>query len=418
MTFTMRKLFLILSILLSWSVCAQQPLRIAVISDIHYLSSELATPSAALQSFETATGRNTKDLHEVLNQVFSKLNSSQIEVLLIAGDITNNGERESHIDFAAKLHHLSKSGIRIFVVPGNHDVNVPNAKAFVGEKATPTKSISAQEFEEIYAPYGYAAATKRDSASLSYVAELNDSTWLLGIDSNRYREHTTTTITSGRIHPETMQWALKTLREAKSKGVLVLSIMHHGLVEHMPYQSTFFPDYLIDDWEMNARILADSGLKIMFTGHFHSNDITLLNTPKQNTIYDIETGSLAGYPFPYRLMTLQNNKLTIETEFVESIPGKPNLKEEYRQKTDEIIRRVASSKIKSMSLPIPGDMKNAMIDLIVKMQLLHMKGDEKIVPEMLQMIERFRKLADDPDADFSTFELDFPPADNFLEIEL
>ena len=77
--------------------------------------------------------------------------------------------------------------------------------------------------------------------------------------------------------------------------------MHHGLVEHMLYQSTLMPDYLIDDWKNNAEILADSGLKVIFTGHFHSNDITLLTTHKGNKIYDIETGSLAGYPFPYRL---------------------------------------------------------------------------------------------------------------------
>jgi hypothetical protein len=47
-----------------------------------------------------------------------------------------------------------------------------------------------------------------------------------------------------------------------------------------------------------------------------------------------------------------------------------------------------------------------------------MKGDEKMDTEMRQMIEKLRVLVGDPDADFSSFELDFPPADNFLEIEL
>jgi hypothetical protein len=47
-----------------------------------------------------------------------------------------------------------------------------------------------------------------------------------------------------------------------------------------------------------------------------------------------------------------------------------------------------------------------------------MKGDEKIDNEMLQLIQRVNNLVGDPDADFSSFELDFPPADNFLEIEL
>lgn len=414
----MRKVFFILSIFLSWSLYAQQSLKIAVISDSHYLSSKLTSPGAALQSFETSTGRNTKELHEVLNHVISKLKVYQPDIVLIPGDLTNNGERDSHIDFTTKLKSLTEIGTRIFVVPGNHDVNVPNAKAFVSDKATPTASISSQEFEEIYAPYGYNEATRRDSASLSYLAELNDSTWLLGIDSNRYKEHTTSTITSGRIHPETMLWVLEILRDAKSKGILVLGMMHHGLVEHMPYQSTFLPDYLIKDWEKNAQVLADNGLKLIFTGHFHSNDITLLTSPKGNTIYDIETGSLAGYPFPYRLMTLKNNTLKIETEFVDSSPSNSNLQEDYRQKTEKIIHQIAQAKIGSMDLPIPSEMKKAVIDLIVKMQLLHMKGDEKLDNEMLQMIVVLRELVGDTDADSTTFELDFPPDDNSLEIKL
>ena len=52
------------------------------------------------------------------------------------------------------------------------------------------------------------------------------------------------------------------------------------------------------------------------------------------------------------------------------------------------------------------------------MQLLHMKGDEKLDNEMLQMIVVLRELVGDTDADSTTFELDFPPDDNSLEIKL
>ena len=414
----MRNILLILSILLSWVSFSQQPLKIAVISDIHYLSPRLAKDGAALQSFETATGRNVKDLHQVLSQVISELEAYSPDIVLIAGDITNHGERESHLDFVAKLKPITENDTRIFVVPGNHDVNVPNAKAYIGDKPTPTLSISALEFEQIYAPFGYNQALRRDTASLSYLAEVNDSIWLLGIDSNKYSQHTTSSISSGRILPATMNWVLEILEEAKSKNILVMGMMHHGLVEHMPYQSMLMPDYLIDNWKSTAEILADNGLKIIFTGHFHSNDITLLTSPKGKKIYDIETGSLAGYPFPYRLMTLENNKLNIESYFIDSIPGNPNLQEEYRIKSENIGRRIAQSKINSMSLPIPSELKDTLIDLMVKMQILHMKGDEKMDAEMEQMIEQLKELLGDPDADIDSFKLDFPPADNFVEIEL
>lgn len=414
----MRNILLTLSILFSWISYAQQPLKIAVISDTHYLSAKLAKDGPALQRFETATGRNVKDLHQVLSQVISELEAYSPDIVLIAGDITNHGERESHLDFVAKLNPLAESGTLIFVVPGNHDVNVPNAKAYIRDKPTPTLSISALEFEQIYAPFGYNQAIIRDTASLSYLAEVNDSIWLLGIDSNKYSQHTTSSISSGRILSATMNWVLEILEEAKSKNILVMGMMHHGLVEHMPYQSMFMPDYLIDDWKSTAETLADKGLKVIFTGHFHSNDITLLTSPKGNKIYDIETGSLAGYPFPYRLMTLENNKLNIESYFIDSIPGNPNLQEEYRIKSENIGRRIAQSKINSMALPIPSELKDTLIDLMVKMQVLHMKGDEKMDAEMKEMIEQLKELLGDPSADIDSFKLDFPPADNFVVIEL
>lgn len=414
----MRKILIILLIISSWSVFSQQSLKIAVISDPHYLSSKLAKPSIALSNYEAATGRNQKDLHTVLDKVISNLKNYQPDLLLIPGDITNHGERDSHIDFVETLKPLANNGTRIFVIPGNHDVNVPNSKKYDSDAPTPTTNISAEEFAQIYAPFGYQSAVKRDTASLSYLSEINDSIWLLAIDSNRHPEYKTSSISAGRILPATMEWSLEILQEAKSKDILVMGMMHHGLVEHMPYQATFFSDYLIDDWETNAQILADNGLKVMFTGHFHSNDVTLFTSPQGNKVYDIETGSLAGYPFPYRLMTLHNNVLNIETEFVKSIPSNTNLKEEYRLKTEKIATRLAQAKINSMQLPIPTKMNDVVVNLIMKMQLLHMKGDEKLDEEMLLMIEQLNRLIGDPNADFSSFELDFPPADNFLEIVL
>ena len=414
----MRKILIILFLISSWGVFSQQSLKIAVISDPHYLSSKLAKPSIALSNYEAATGRNIKDLHDVLHQVISNLKSYQPDILLIPGDITNHGERDSHLDFVQLLKPLSDNGTRIFVIPGNHDVNVPNSKMYVGNTPTPTTNVSSKEFAQIYAPFGYQSAVKRDTASLSYVSKINDSIWLLAIDSNRHPEYKTSSISAGRILPETMQWSLEILREAKSKNILVMGMMHHGLVEHMPYQAAFFSDYLIDDWEINAQILADNGLKIMFTGHFHSNDVTLFTSSQGNKVYDIETGSLAGYPFPYRLMTLHNNVLNIATEFVESTPNNSNLKEEYHLKTEKMVTRLAQAKINSMSLPIPTKMNNVVVNLIVKMQLLHMKGDEELDEEMLLMVDQLNRLIGDPNADFSSFKLDFPPADNFLEIVL
>lgn len=414
----MRVLFsLFFSLLLSLAY-AGDSLRIAVISDVHFLASELAGQGKALQGYEEATGRNVNDLHAVLNEMLDSISNAKPDVLLIAGDITNHGEKASHAEFIKKIEPLKNRGVHIFVIPGNHDVNVPDAKAYNGNESTPAAGISKQDFEALYAPFGYATAMKRDKVSLSYLTALSDSVWLLCLDTNRYAEYKTSSISGGRILPETLSWALDILREAKQNRITVLGMMHHGLVEHMPYQSVFFPDYLVDDWENMAKTLADEGLQIVFTGHFHSNDITSFATPNGNVIFDIETGSLAQYPFPYRLMTLKGKSLLVDTHFIRSIPGKPGLEEEYRQRMEALARKTIAAKLKNMGIPVADQTREALTDLLVRMSLLHARGDETLDEHMLQYIVKFAAVMGNDSFDANSFQLDFPPADNHLIINM
>lgn len=392
-------------------------LRIAVAADLHYLSTQLAKDGEALEMYEKATGRGVRDLHQVLHQVLDDLIKEDIDVLLIPGDLTNHGEQQSHLDLREILMPLHEKGIQLYVVPGNHDVNIPNALAYTGAKATPTKSISKEEFAEIYAPFGYANALERDEASLSYLAALNDSVWLLAFDTNRYDENTRTPVTAGRIRPETMEWAVNQLNRAKEMGVTVLGMMHHGLVEHLPYQSDLFSAYLVEEWEREADKLANAGLKVVFTGHFHSNDVSKRVSPTGQVIYDVETASLAQYPFAYRIMDLQGSALAIETRFVTSVPNNPNLEENYRERMMNMARRVAMGRLKSFGIPMPDETLEVLTDVVARMSVMHAKGDEELDEEMEEAIRGFAALLGG-EADFDAFEFDFPPQDNQLVIRL
>ncbi len=222
-------LFLMLSVVCA-SSDAQQGVKIGVITDIHFLDRQLAAEGRALSAYETSTGRNIADLHEVLDKVLADVANEGLDFLLVTGDITNHGERQSHLGIIEKLALLQDRGICVLVIPGNHDVNIPDSKAYLGDKFVPAQTISKEEFAELYGAFGYSDALKRDKASLSYLSEINESIWLLCIDSNRYGEHSTHSITGGRILPQTMDWILDVLHEAKKRGITVLGMMHHGLL--------------------------------------------------------------------------------------------------------------------------------------------------------------------------------------------
>lgn len=392
-----------------------KPLKIAVISDVHYLSSALAEEGTALAAYEASTGRNIRDLHGVFDHVMDDLKKERPDLLFIPGDITNNGERQSHIDFIEAILPLQQQGTRILIVPGNHDINIPAAKAYRGEEMVPTETISVLDFTSLYHVFGYDDALSRDTVSLSYLTALNNHLWLLCLDANRYDENRTSSITAGRIRPQTMEWALKILEEAKERGITVLGMMHHGLVEHLPYQSTFFPDYLVEHWRENAALFADAGLKVIFTGHFHANDVTMFTSNSGNSLYDVETASLAQYPFAYRIMLLTDHKLSIDTRFVTSIPGKPDLENEYREKMEQIALRTARNFLQRVQMPLTEEAKTVLTDLMVKLSFLHVRGDEVSDVETEQAIRSFAELLDNS-AEIGEFAFDFPPADNRLEI--
>ena len=382
------------------------------------MGTDLAQSGEALTKYENATGRNVNELHAVLDETLKQIEAASVNALLICGDLTNHGERGSHLELIRKLTSLKQKGIRIYVIPGNHDVNIPDAKAYVGDESSPTQTVSAKEFSELYAPFGYSGAIRRDSASLSYLSALTDSLWLLSLDSNRYNEYTATSISGGRLLPQTVQWAMDILSEARSKNITVLGMMHHGLVEHMPYQATFFPNYLVEDWKKLATEFADARMPVVFTGHFHANDISSLTSANGNTIYDVETGSLSQYPLPYRLIEIDGNTLKIDSHFIQSVEGVPNLQEKYQEKMEKYAKASAEAQLSRLKIPLAEETRRALADLLSQINILHVAGDEKVDAETAEAIQKLAESVGDENFDAKSFQLDFPPADNHLTLSL
>ena len=298
----------------------------AVIADPHYMDPDLLVePSSAFEAYLAQDRKMLKEsqaiLEKVMEMILAKNEAAEnkYKFLIVSGDLTKDGARTSHEKFASYMAQIEAAGIEVYVVPGNHDINNPHALAYNGDTTTVVDNVSPDDFASIYAQYGYSQALERDPNSLSYLAEPVEGLWLLALDSCKYADNPEpgegSPETSGAFSEETLAWITEKLAEAETEGKKVIATMHHGLVEHYTGQAQLFGEYIIDDYLEVSQALALAGLGVVYTGHYHAQDVTLKNTwdsqEQSYQVFDVETGSLVTYPCPIRYVSV--DKYGVET---------------------------------------------------------------------------------------------------------
>ncbi len=280
-------------------------LRIATLSDIHYMDpSLLIANGSAFQTYLAGDRKLLAESSAIDKAAIDAVIAQQPDILLVNGDETKDGEYVSHIAVSNLLARVAASGTLVYVIPGNHDVNNTNANYYNGANTTPAANVTPAQFSSIYAPFGYNQAIAKDPSSLAYVVEPVPGLWILCMDSCQYSLGQDPT--EGSFTPQRLNWITNQLALAQASGKVVIGMMHHGLMEHFVGQKTLFPEYVVDNYQTIAPLFASYGMKVVFTGHFHAQDI-VQGAFNGNTIYDIETGSTVTYPCPYRLIDLMPN---------------------------------------------------------------------------------------------------------------
>lgn len=204
------------------------PPKIIQATDLHYQSASSEDDGAAFNTFvERCDGKVVKYLPQLLDAFIDQVIKEKPAALVLSGDITMNGEKINHEELSERLHKVQDAGIPVLVIPGNHDINNPNAAVYFGDEKESTDSVTPEEFYDLYHMYGYDQAISRDSASLSYVYQLDERNRLLMLDSCQYEPKN---LVEGRIKEETLAWMEEQLQKAKEDGMQILPIAHHNLL--------------------------------------------------------------------------------------------------------------------------------------------------------------------------------------------
>lgn len=303
--------------------------RFAVLSDLHFYDRHLGTTGKAFQTYLDKDRKLLKLSDEILSSAVHRVIAEKVEFVLVAGDLTKDGEKLCHQGVVAALKQIESTGIEVYVVPGNHDINNPESVQYIGDKTQPVPNINDQDFKTLYHEFGFKEAIIKDPGSLSYVIEPKEGLWVLALDSARWKENRPGhhAIVDGAFSKKTLEWIEDQLIAARKQKKAVIVLMHHGIMEHYPANEKFYGDYLVDEKEMVSKLFSAYGVRLVFTGHFHAQDITRKEFKDPGDfIFDIETGSLATAPCPYRVVDIsKGRKAAIKSRFIDAVPSQANL---------------------------------------------------------------------------------------------
>lgn len=273
-----------------------------VTSDIHYLPMPGTVPNLYPgEKYYTASDGNNllTESRAIVKQWLRQAEEREEPFVLISGDLVDSGYISDHQQLIALLKNFkARTGKRIYVINGNHDFNA---------------GISVSRFRDLYKDFGYSEALTTDERTCSYTAELVGKYRLIAIDSCNHIDG------NDGITQELLDWVDAQVKTAKKDGKELVAMMHHNFIEHLKLQSFLMQKYIIrDEWNMKERFL-DWGIRYVFTGHQHGQDIASYTDKKNRVVYDVMSTALTAFPCAFRTADLSSAGMQVHTYTIDSL---------------------------------------------------------------------------------------------------
>lgn len=273
-----------------------------LLTDTHYFEPSLGAEGKEYGKYMKKEQYFMKKSSAIVKTVFNRIaEDKETNTVIIPGDLTKNGEAESHKSFLKELYKLKESGKKIFVITAGHDYN-DYSFAYKNDERIQVEGTAFDSLYGMYRDFGYGDALAFDNRTHSYIAEIADGVRMLAINCDSYNNP------KGAMDDELFCWAQTQLDKAKSDGCSVFAICHYPVIPPVPVFD-LVGDAKIKEWRKVASFLADNGVEVVFTGHMHIQSINEYYSEKGNRLIDICTSCLVGSPAKYRKITVDNQSV-------------------------------------------------------------------------------------------------------------
>lgn len=287
-----------------------KPVKFYLLTDTHYFENDLGVEGKAFEDYMKKEQYFMKESSAIIKSTFEKIaKDTETDIVIIPGDLTKNGELESHKSFVKELYKLKESGKKIFVITAGHDYG--SAFAFKNDQWIEAEGTPFEILTDMYKDFGIGDALAVDEPTHSYVAQINDGVRMLAICCDSADQP------KGAMDDRLMSWAKEQIDKSKADGCSMFAICHYPIIPSVPVFD-LVGDAKIKEWRKVASFLADNGVELALTGHMHIQSINEYYSEKGNRFIDVCTSCLVGSPAKYRKITIDKNSvLKIESICVE-----------------------------------------------------------------------------------------------------
>ncbi|MBR6526765.1 MAG: metallophosphoesterase [Lachnospiraceae bacterium] len=274
-------------------------LTVWVATDIHYLSRELYDDSPIfVKTLEQGDGKLTERMPEILDIFVDQVLTARPDALVLAGDLTFNGEKQSLQELMERMDEIRQAGIPVLVIPGNHDKGQYMAVSYLNNMLGGADTFSEDDFQQICGPYGYDQAVCRDESSMSYLYDLTEDVQLILLDVNMLGDDTP--YTRGSLPASTLTWLEAQLAAASAAGKTVLTVSHQNV---LPQNSLLYYGYAMYNYEEVSALLQKYGVTVNVSGHSHIQHMV-----QEGGLRDHAVGPLSVTPLRYGVLTIDEER--------------------------------------------------------------------------------------------------------------
>ena len=126
-------------------------MKIMVTTDLHLFSNNLISKNNEKYKKDSITsdGRVQEYDYELVNELVNQANELMPDYLIITGDLTFNGELDSHRELIKIISQVNKN-VKVLVLPGNHDYNNISPQSIINDEVRYTEGIDMDDFPLLY----------------------------------------------------------------------------------------------------------------------------------------------------------------------------------------------------------------------------------------------------------------------------